>query len=374
MADRVVLHVGTMKSGTTSLQELLFANRPALASQGLLVPGDTWGDQARAVTEVARTSRATGALWSALCDEIAAHAGPAVVSMEYLGPLPAAVVDAVVGSLGDTRVEVVLSVRDLNRTLVSMWQETIQNGRPWTWADYLAGARRARPRGRAPRVVPEAGRTFWKQQDIVGLVRTWAAAVGPESVTLVTVPPPGAPRDELAERFARAVGFSADGLRPAESANASLGLTSAVLLQRVNAALAQQGLGLDAGKRLRKRVLAKQILAARAATEPRIGLRVPRWVRSYADGTVRRLAAEVSRLEGSWADLTPIDVPGSAPATVDEVALSDTAGRAFAELRAVLGERGVTPPDEWPAGASGDRAVAALAGLVAAGVRAGVTA
>ncbi|GAA1972607.1 hypothetical protein GCM10009798_37210 [Nocardioides panacihumi] len=363
-----------MKSGTTSLQELLFANRPALQSQGLLVPGHTWGDQARAVTEVARTARVTGALWSALRDEIAAHDGPAVVSMEYLAPLPPALVAAVVASLGDTRVEVVLTVRDLNRTLVSMWQETIQNGRSWTWADYLDGARRARPRRRVPRVVPEAGRTFWKQQDVVGLVRTWGAAAGPGSVSVVTVPPPGAPRDELAARFGRAVGFSSDGLLSGESANASLGLTSAVLLQRVNAELADRGVSLDAGKRLRKRVLAKQILAARAATEPRIGLPVERWVRSYAAGTVRRLAAEVPRLEGSWADLTPVDVPGSVPATVDDTALTDTAGRAFAELRTVLAERGVTPPEEWPVGASGDRAVAALAGLVAAGVRAGVTA
>jgi hypothetical protein len=374
-----------MKSGTTSLQDLLFAHRETLAGRGLLVPGGVWGDQARAVTEVARTHRADGELWSALAAEISAWPGPAVVSMEYLGPFVPAQVEAVVGSLAGARVEVVVTVRDLNRTLVSMWQETIQNGRSWTWAEYLAAARSARPRaglagqieqawraGRRPRG-GEAGRTFWKQQDVVAMVRRWGAAVGPDAVTVVTVPPPGAPREELTARFARAVGFSADELAPGESANASLGLTSAVLLQRVNAGLARQGIGLEEGKRLRKRVIAKQILGSRAAAEPRIGLPVARWVEAYAAVAVRRLAAEAGRLEGAWSDLAPLDVPGSDPAAVDVAALSATAEEAFAALRDDLAGRGVTGLPDWPAGTHGDAAVEALAGLVAAGVRAGVT-
>ena len=41
MAERVVVHIGLMKSGTTFLQGRLDANREQLAAQGVLFPGPT---------------------------------------------------------------------------------------------------------------------------------------------------------------------------------------------------------------------------------------------------------------------------------------------------------------------------------------------
>ena len=38
MAERVVLHIGAMKSGTTYIQDRLNANAEALARHGILVP------------------------------------------------------------------------------------------------------------------------------------------------------------------------------------------------------------------------------------------------------------------------------------------------------------------------------------------------
>ena len=98
-----------------------------------------------------------------------------------------------------------------------------------------------------------------------------------------------------------------------------------------------------------------------------------RWVDAYAAGAVRRLEAETGRLEGAWGDLAPVDVPGSDPETVDVAALGVAAAEAFDALREDLAGRGVTGLPGWPTGARGDGAVEALAELVAAGVRAGVT-
>ncbi|GAB7004185.1 hypothetical protein JCM18899A_16570 [Nocardioides sp. AN3] len=373
MADRVVLHVGAMKSGTTSLQELMFADKARLAEQGILVPGQAWGDQARAVTEVARTWRADGELWTALVAEMADAPGTAVVSMEYLGAFAPPQIAAVVDSLGEAaRVEVVITARDLNRSLVSMWQETIQNGRSWPWADYTSAVRRSRPHGRMLRSESEAGRLFWGQQDLGAMVRRWAAGVGDDAVTVVTLPPPGGTGTELTQRFARAVGF-APASATRKSANASLGLLSAVLLQRVNARLEAAGLDRTDGKRFRKRLVAKQILAARAAAEPRIGLPVASWVTKHTTRTVDGLIRAGTRLEGSWSDLTPAEVPGDDPAKVADAALTAVAAEAFATLRRHLADEAVASLPDWPAGADGDAAVAAFADLVAAGVRAGVT-
>ena len=95
MGQRVILHVGAMKSGTSYLQALLYANRPMLAERGVLVPGRTWSDQVRAVQDVlGMASERTGDIsgcWDGLVEEVAAYDGTAVVSMEFLGAAPKAV-------------------------------------------------------------------------------------------------------------------------------------------------------------------------------------------------------------------------------------------------------------------------------------------
>ena len=133
MAQRVVLHVGTMKSGTSYLQALLFAEKERLARSGVLVPGADWSHQVRAVRQALAPRRGGPRQhWEALVEEVRTASGTAVVSMEFLGPAHPDTIASVVGALGAAEVRVVVTARDLNRTLVSMWQETIQNGRTWT--------------------------------------------------------------------------------------------------------------------------------------------------------------------------------------------------------------------------------------------------
>lgn len=332
MAERVVLHVGTMKSGTSYVQALLFAEKSRLAGLGVLVPGKVWTDQARAVRQaVAGRRAASRERWEALVDEVRTAPGTAVVSMEYLGPSRPRTIREIVGALGADEVSVVVTARDLNRTLVSMWQETIQNGRTWTWADYLADAEAKAPvdgPGALDRSTP--GGTFWRQQDLVRMVSDWAGVVGDDRVALVTVPPPGAPPTLLAERFAAATDIGLDPLVQVARANESLGLASLLVLRRVNELLDEQGLAFPAGQGLRKRVLAKTVLAARRSDEPALGLATPGWVREQAERAVAALRDKV-RLVGEWADLEPVDVPGVAPddvppALVQAAALDGLAG------------------------------------------------
>ena len=68
---------------------------------------------------------------------------------KFLAPRKLPKAREVVGSFGDAEVEVVVSARDLARTIPAMWQENIQNwGRGVSWDDYLGGVRaddRSRP-------------------------------------------------------------------------------------------------------------------------------------------------------------------------------------------------------------------------------------
>lgn len=341
MAERVVLHAGTMKSGTTTLQALLFDNQAQLRSRGVLVPGSSWGDQVRGARDVIAGG---GPTWSALVAEIEAWDGTAVLSMEYFGAMRPHEVQLVARDL--RRLSVVVTARDLNRQLVSMWQETVQNGRSWGWPDYLAGAKASRPPGTP---ASEAGRTFWRQQDLVRIVRRWGE-VAP--VTVVTLPPPGALRSTLVERFAAAAQVDLAGLS-ADRANESVGAVSAVLLQRVNMALAAQGIAHDQGREVRKDVLAKEVLAARAVSEPRLGLDVARWVPSYSRRMVKALR-DVP-VVGDWRDLRPVAVPGVEPVAVSDLELIDAARDGFQGLRERFGV------GAWGEVGSADEAVQVLA-------------
>lgn len=337
MARRVVLHIGAMKSGTSYLQSLLFADKQRLAAAGVLVPGEVWTDQATAVRQALNPpDRGPRQRWDDLTREVRAADGTAVISMEYLGPMRRAAIPGVVEDLGADEVTVVVTARDLNRGLVSMWQETIQNGRTWGWHDYVRDAEsRRRMSGAEAFDRSTPGGSFWRQQDLVRMVGNWARAVGMDNVVLVTVPQPGAPTRLLADRFSEASGIDLDPDAPVSMANESLGLASLLALREVNELLVERGVRWPTGQQLRKRVLAKTVMAARRDTEPRLGLVTPDWVREQSRRIVAELRASGVCCVGEWSDLDPVDVRGVDP---DDVPADEVHRAAVAALAGLVAE------------------------------------
>lgn len=342
MAARTVLHVGTMKTGTSHIQSRLFANQDALLRHGILVPGETWTDQALAVTQIRdHQGVPRKGAWPALTDQIAAHEGAAVISMEFMGTLRPQLIEALCSSL--TGVEAVITVRDLNRNLAAMWQETLQNGRSWTWEEYVSVARNHGPgHGGAGPDSPLAARNFWGNQNVVRIARNWSRVV---PVTLLTVPPPEAPHDLLWHRFSQAIGAPEDGPQggwaPAGRSNESLGLASLQLLRRLNEHLDSIGMEYPAAKVVRKKYLAKEVLVERRADEPSLGLPVAPWMRRRSALMVRRLQALELGLVGGWEDLEPVEVPGVSPDEVPDSLLVEAAVTALGGMlsRDVMHER-----------------------------------
>ncbi len=328
--QRLVLHVGVMKSGTSFIQSRLFANKKLLLDErGILVPGMNWLSQVMAASDVLGSGEEQ---WAKMAGKVTAHDGTSVISMEYLGPVRPVVARRVLDTFPSHQVDVVVTARDLNRTMAAMWQETVQNGRTWTFADYLAGIESWRPGHRQSVDAPEAGRTFWRQQNLARIARTWSELGA--AVSVVTVPPPGAPRDLLWERFCSVLRTPPAGFAPARMDNESVGAASTLVIRRLNELLNEAGLPFPAGTDLRKGVLAKQVLAARKAAEPAIGLRVAPWVRDHAAHLVSALTELDVALVGSWDDLVPVDVPGVDPASIDDALIADAAIAGLAGLLA----------------------------------------
>lgn len=307
-----------MKSGTSYLQGRLTGLRSESGSGGFLFPGALWRDQVVAVSDVlGRSQRAQGSFdgaWQRLVSEIDVWDGTAIVSMEFLGPASASQIDDVVGSFS-CPVEVVVTARDLGRAVPAMWQESLKNGRSWSFGAYVS----------ALRDDPEHG--FWRQQDLPGIVSRWRA-VAP--VTVVTVPPPGVGSSLLWDRFCTATGLPVDACPPPVAGNESLGVASAAVLRSLNEMPGVSGLPWASYSRQVKFGLAKSILGSRRDVEAPIGFKVPRWLKARA--SQQRAALEGASVVGSLDDLVPLDTRGADPDRVPERDQLEAAVAALAAL------------------------------------------
>ena len=146
MVERVVLHVGLPKTGTTYLQSVVWANQERLrAEDGSSSPGATTADlwAALDVQEreglAKRDPRAPGT-WDRLAAELAAAPEPVgLITHEFLCGASARAGPAGRRRLAPARVEVVVTARHTAGMLAAGWQEMVKNGSS-------AGPRRAATR------------------------------------------------------------------------------------------------------------------------------------------------------------------------------------------------------------------------------------
>src|SRR4051812_27308845 len=115
VAKRVVLHIGTMKSGTSFVQSALMETPAALEAGGVRYLGGTFGRQAKAVRDVSQSPsrRQRHARWRALADEAHTFDGETgVVSMEFLSFAEDKQLGVLLDPFAGVDVDVVLTVRD----------------------------------------------------------------------------------------------------------------------------------------------------------------------------------------------------------------------------------------------------------------------
>lgn len=319
MAERVVLHIGLMKSGTTYLQGMLGANRDLLAGHGVLFPGPVWARQKSAIADLRQLAGAKSGVWEGLRDEIDAFPGTAVISVEHLAGMGTAQVETIAGAFGAARVEAIVTVRDLGRSIPAMWQEGAKNGRPIGWADYLV----------AVEAHDDEHTGFWRRQRAAGITARWAEVLGTDAVTVVVVPAPGAAPRLLWDRFRDAAvlpdGSWVDGPR----SNESLGAASTVLMTRVN-----QEVGDLARMDYRRLIkpLGKYVLGRHRDADERIGFEPPDWVHEEGRRIRHRIARSGVRVVGELSELEPVTTPGADPAAITDAAERDAALAALVEL------------------------------------------
>ena len=240
MTRRVLLHVGTPKTGTSYLQEVLFRNKRLLGEHGILYAADRFDAHFLAALDLMRLPwgglerEAIGA-WDHLAEQVRGwHGETAIISHEILAAASRSQVGRALDSLGHQRgrdgveVHLVLSVRDLVRQVPAEWQENVKHRSGMSYRRFLD---RVTDPSRNSRIAS----WFWSVQEIPEILDRWGADLPPERVHLVTVPSPGGAPDLLWKRFSQAFGLEGiDLVLEDERVNPSLGVPETALIRRIN--------------------------------------------------------------------------------------------------------------------------------------------
>jgi hypothetical protein len=318
MGTRVILHIGAMKSGTTFLQSSLVQNQQALGDAGVSYLGGSFERQIRAVRELLQPQglqikARKESRWLSLVDEASLEdRQTSIVSMEFLSFADDETVGRVLEPLAGFDVRVVVTVRDQFRAIPAQWQTYTRSRGRDDWSTYLKHIQ-GRSFGLRKRY---ALRNFRRAQDVAPVLGRWRARPEVDELAVVTVPPPGAPKDELWLRFCAAAGI------PPEAAdlssvqdNRSLGYASCDYLRRINRHLTK----IPQGRyRLAIRTLAREALVQLREDEGRPPL--DRGAAAFAcdrNAVIREaVTAHANRLVGTLDDL-PLADNGDRPHRID---------------------------------------------------------
>jgi len=340
---RVFLHVGSPKTGTTFLQDVLWSQRATAREQGLLLPGERFHDHFLATLDVRGLAddpiypeRARGR-WQELVAEALAWDGSVLISHELFAGATAEQARRAVATLaGGAEVHVVVTARDHVRQISAEWQEHVKHRSSATFATFVKGVRE------------DEARTswFWQVQDYAGVLERWGADLPPEQLHVVTVPPSGADPTILWDRFARLIGVDPAAFdTELERSNSSLGVEQAELLRRVNVELGDR-LPLPGPYPLVvKNVLAHRVLEPRAGTRLALGGADQQFAADAARGIAERLAAMGVDVVGDLAELVPVaggvdpEPGGDAYAVPSDARLLAESVATIADLLVVLNER-----------------------------------
>ncbi|WP_162598672.1 hypothetical protein [Nocardioides gilvus] len=299
---KLLLHVGTPKTGTSHLQDVLFRNRAVLATQGLHYPGERFDSHFRAAIDLmglhwAGLGEESAGAWDELAAEVRNARGTSIISHEVLAAAKPAQVRRALESLGDMEVHLIISARDLVRQIPAEWQENVKHNSSVSFANFLE---RIQDPERGSRVAS----WFWRVQDLPDIIERWGAGLPPEQIHLITVPPRGAPRDELWSRFSRVFGL--DGLwgldLAAARANPSMGVAETTLVRKINRKVRGQLPG-HYGALVRELLVHKTL--SHRSDSPRISL-PPEWEQramKISAGWVEELGSRGYDLVGDLDDL-----------------------------------------------------------------------
>jgi hypothetical protein len=277
-----LLHIGPHKTGTTSLQNSIRANREEILRQGVYygAPEGRLASNriARSLLRLPFKNPNEVVDYREWEDQVAqvqaSNASRVIVSGEEFSFCETQEIQTVLKDLGRDRVHVVITARPLARVLPSQWQLDLRGSFTSSSFDEWLGWT-LKPRG-ARRIAQLIGvpHPFWFRHRHDQLASRWADAIGVDRVSVVVVDD----RDHhvLLTAFERLLGLTGGTLLPVDGkSNPSLSAQEIAIILRVQQLMQKHGLIF--ADRVRSRQIQRRLLSIRPrlSTDQKIAL--PQW-------------------------------------------------------------------------------------------------
>jgi hypothetical protein len=307
MSRTVYLHIGAPKTGTTYLQDRLAVNAKSLAAQGVHFPsgsplvspglfqfraaldllGQDWGGP---------PGHADGS-WDALVRKVKRRSGTVVISHEILAPAAPGQVARAMRDLAGSEIHVVYTARDLARQLPAAWQESIKQGRRWSYRRFLDRFAK--------------GRTWYHSAfDVPRVLGTWGAGLPPENVHVVTVPQARVQAqhgDRLWLRMCEVLGVD-PAWAPLDSdrSNRSLGIAETQVIRQLNRRMDRAARRESTYDALIRDLLAQGELVKRESAAVRLPPERYAWAEERAERWIEWIEGSGVHVVGDVDELRPV--------------------------------------------------------------------
>lgn len=336
---RVLLHVGTRKSGTTYLQRALHNSRIELGQEGIRVAASTPDDMdlVSGLRHFRNTGESDAGVQAIdqLLEALDSAEPRQIVSLEALAEMPEPITDAVVGALQDDGydVEVIVTARHWGRAIPSEWQQSVKQRSTQPYRTYVEAIRERRPEAHF----------FLTRHDLPDIVRRWGRRLSPGQIHVIACPPSGREVGTLSELFCRTIGFDHDLLSlPRSHLNPSMSLPQAEMVRRVNLALGERMPAHDGSYGQGVRHWLTRTLHKPAHAKVLLPEGMTEWAARESERQVAELTDIGVHVVGRPEDLlVPLNLPtGASDATPDDVAelaietLADVLDRRWQEITA----------------------------------------
>ena len=310
MSRVVYLHIGAPKTGTTYLQDRWSVNAKELARHGVHFPtgsplvspglfhfraaldllGQDWGGP---------PGHAEGS-WDTLVRRVKRRSGRIVISHEILAPATPGQVAKAMRDLAGCEIHVVYTVRDLARQLPAAWQESIKQGRRWTYRRFLDRF--------------EKGNTwFYRAFDLPTVLGTWGAGLPPERVHVVTVPQTRVQTQHGDQLWLRMCGLL--GVDPSwapldsDRSNRSLGIAETQVVRQLNRRMDRATRRESTYDALIRDMLAQGELVKRESAAVRLPPERFSWAAERAERWIEWIEGSGVDVVGDLDELRPVPAP-----------------------------------------------------------------
>ncbi len=235
MADRVIIHAGFHKSGTTALQHAFDLNKKTLKEHRVIYPLNAGRAHHRAawgLTERVWGWRNNGGkqvpikAWDALIRQIKQAPGTVLISSEFFTEAKEHHIAKARKDLGKLPVILVFTVRPFAKILASSYQQFLKYGIKMRFEPWLEKVFTEKSESK---VTP----TFWDRVQVDEVVGRWAKHFGSENVIVVLADE--SKPEFIFEEFAKILGVPSEVLPiPEIGGNRSMTLEETELLYLIN--------------------------------------------------------------------------------------------------------------------------------------------